>query len=356
MRAEIELYKGLRYAYFGSLSIPMLLTSALRERIESEQPGLNLLGSTRRTSVMLHFADAAELNDLQRVRPVDELSDSLGWLTVKFRVNGRVVHEGKYGIGELMGTALLELLRRIDPGEREWAFAFRNLGTTGTDLRPAPDVEGAVDVDLRKEARPLPFSIQQVETPAPEGMDVAALGIDPDALGQVSVLVTKAVHDLMINLLPLSERIEEGGFLLGRIQPAMGAPGRHVTHITHVTPAARAGASAVHFHFTPDSFTEVNQLLAERKLGEELVGWYHTHLFPASADIGTDTGLSMIDIETHFATFRRAGQVAGLINLSHRERVLRFYGKVDDEMRECPLWIGDERGRYRVASTGLGRR
>lgn len=356
MRAEIELYKGLQHAYFGSLSIATLLVEALRERIDGDELGLNSLGSVRRTSVLLHFSDPAELDELTRIRPIEELRDSLGWLTVQFKASGRVVHEGKYGMGELMGTALRRTVRRIDPGEGHWAFAFRNLGTTGSDLRPAPDVEGAVDVDLRQEARPVPFSIQQVETPAPEGMDVAALGIDPDALGPVSVLVTRAVHNLMLDLLPLSERIEEGGFLLGRIQSATGAPGRHVTHVTHVTPAARAGASAVHFTFTPDSFTEVNQLLTERQLGEELVGWYHTHLFSVSADIGTESGLSTIDIETHFATFRRVGQVAGLINLFDRRRVLRFFGKVNDEMRECPLWIGDERGRYRVAGTGLGRR
>ena len=227
-------------------------------------------------------------------------------------------------------------------------------GGLDTTMRPTPDVEGAVDVDLRQETRPLPFSIQQIETPAPEGMDVAALSIDPEALGPVSVLVTKAVHDLMLDLMPLSDRIEEGGFLLGWIQPAIDAPGRHVTHITHVTPAARAGASAAQFTFTPDSFAEVNRLLTERRLGEELVGWYHTHLFPGTAGMGIATGLSMIDIETHFATFRRAGQVAGLVNLFDRRRELRFFGEVEDQMRECPLWIGDERGRYRVAGTSLG--
>jgi hypothetical protein len=356
MKAEIELYKGLRRAYFGSLSIAMLLTEALRDEIGSTRIELATVGLVLRTKVLLHFSDPADIHSLTRVRPVQELDDTLGWLTVQFKAGGLVVHEGKYGMGELMGKALGRTLRRIDPGEQDWAFAFRNLDATGSDLRLAPDVEGAVDVDLRKEARPLPFSIQQVETPAPEGIDVAALGINPDALGPVSVLVTKAVHDLMLDLLPLSERIEEGGFLLGRIRPADGVPGTHVTHVTHVTPAARAGASAVHFTFTPDSFTEVNQLLAERQLGEELVGWYHTHLFPVTTDIGTESGLSTIDIETHFATFRRMGQVAGLINLSSRRRVLRFFGRVDDEMRECPLWIGDERGRYRLAGTRLGDR
>lgn len=356
MRAEIELYKGLRRAYFGSLSIAMLLIEALRHELDNDAIGVNSPGLLWRAKILLHFSDPAELDSLDRVRSVEELRDSLGWLTVQLKAGGQVIHEGKYGMGALMGAALKRILRRIDPGERDWAFAFRNLGASGTDLRLAPDVEGAVDVDLRQEARPLPFSIQQVDAPAPEGMDVAALGIDPDALGPVSVLVTKKVHDLMLDLLPLSERIEEGGFLLGRIQSANGVPGTHVTHVTHVTPAARAGASAVHFTFTPDSFTEVNQLLAERQLGEELVGWYHTHLFPVTADIGTDTGLSTIDIETHFATFRRVGQIAGLINLADRRRVLRFFGKVDDEMRECPLWIGDERGRYRVAGTRLGHR
>jgi proteasome lid subunit RPN8/RPN11 len=356
MRAEIELYKGPRQVYFGSLSLAMLLVEALRDKLDLSEAGLNSRGSVWRTRILLHFSDPAELDGLDRVKPIGELRDSLGWMNVKFTAAGRVIHDGKYGIGELMGTELKRLLRRIDPEERDWAFAFRNLGSTGTDLRLAPDVEGAVDVDLREEARPLPFSIQQVDAPAAEGMDVASLGIDPDALGPVSVLVNKAVHDLMLDLLPLSERIEEGGFLLGRVQPAIASPSRHVTHVTHVTPAARAGASALHFTFTPDSFTEVNQLLTERNRGEELVGWYHTHLFPASADIGTATGLSTIDIETHFATFRRPAQVAGLINLSGRRRLLRFFAKVDDEMRECPVWIGDERGRYRVAGTGLDRR
>ena len=356
MRAEIELFKGLRRAYFGSLSIAMLLVEALRDKLDTGEAEFNSRGSLWRTRVLLHFSDPAELDGLNRVRPIEEMRDSLGWLTIQIKAAGRVLHEGKYGIGELMGAELKRLLRRIDPDERDWAFAFRNLGTTGTELRVAPDVEGAVDVDLREAARPLPFSIQPVDVPAPEGIDVAALGIDPEALGPVSVLVTKEVHELMLDLLPLSERIEEGGFLLGRIQPASTSPGRHIAHVTYVTPAARAGASAVHFTFTPDSFTEVNQLLAERSRGEELVGWYHTHLFSAATDIGTETGLSTIDIETHFATFRRAAQVAGLINLSGRRRVLRFFAKVDDEMRECPVWIGDDRGRYRVAGTGLGRR
>jgi hypothetical protein len=352
MRAEIELYKGLRRAYCGSLSITALLAGALRHKVDGDALSLNSLVGTRRTKVLLHFHDPADLAST-RIRPLAELRDSLGSLHVEFEVDGEVVHAGKYGMGELMGTSLARMLNRLDPDEREWAFAFRNL-TGGADLRPMPDVEGTVDVDMRRDARPPAFSVQQVETPTAEGVDPAKLGIDPARLGRVNVLVSGKVHDLMLRRLPLSERIEEGGFLLGRIRPAADHPGRQFAQLTHVTPASRAGASAVHFTFTPDSFKEVNQLLSERDQDEELVGWYHTHLFPATANIGTVTGLSAIDIDTHSATFRRSGQVAGLINLSDRKRVLRFYSKVGDEMEECPVWIDDERGRYRAASTDLG--
>lgn len=355
MRAEIELYKGLRLAYFGSLSISMLLTEALRGKAADDALSQNSLAGIRRTKILLHFHDPGYLESAGEPQPISELSDSLGWVHVQFKVGGKLIHEGHYGIGELMGAALTETLRRIDPDEREWEFAFRNLDG-GVDLRPAPDVVGAVDVDLGVDRRPLPFTIQQVKMPAAEGVALAELGIDLGMLGPVNVLVTGEVCNFMLERLPLSERIEEGGFFLGRIRPAKESSGRQVAQVTHVTPASRAGASAVHFTFTPDSFKDVNQLLNERDQGEELVGWYHTHLFPATADIGTVSGLSTTDINTHLATFRRSGQVAGLINLSGHHRTLRFYSEVSGEMEECPLWIGDERGRYRAAGTELGRR
>ncbi len=354
MRAEIELYKGWQHAYFGSLSITALIVGALRDKVDGDALHLNALTGNRRTRVVLHFRDPADLGEPTRIRPVSELDDSLGTLRARFEVDGKVVHAGTYGMG-LMGSTLARLLDRIDPDERDWAFAFRDLAG-GTDLRPTPDVEGTVDVDMRQDARPPAFSVQQVETPAAEGVDPAELGIDPGALSRVNVLVSGRVHDLILRRLPLSERIEEGGFLLGRIRPAAGGQERHFTQITHVTPASRAGASAVHFTFTPDSFKDVNQRLNERDQGEELVGWYHTHLFPASTEIGTTTGLSTIDIDTHSATFRRSGQVAGLINLFDQRRVLRFYNMADDAMEECPVWIGDERGRYRAAGTDMGLR
>jgi hypothetical protein len=351
MRAEIELYKGHRCAYYGTLSVPVLLVEALRDKVGDEVLTPDASGSYQ-TAVLLRFHDAPEITHPAGPRPVAELEYSIGWFEVQFHVNGRKVHEGQYGVGALLGSALARMLQRLDPEERDWAFALRNLDLGET--RPVPNVAGTVDVDLRRDLRPLPFTIQQVKRPPPATVDSAELGIDQADLGPVNVLVTEEIHDLMLRRLPLSRRIEEGGFILGRIQSTARDPERRLTLVTHVTPAERTGASGIHFTFTPDSFHEVNHLLGQRERGEEIIGWYHTHLFPSGMRMGTRTGLSVIDVETHQTTFRRHGQVAGLINLSRRERVLRFYSNLGDDMKECPLWIGDDRGRYRTARPDLG--
>ena len=90
-----------------------------------------------------------------------------------------------------------------------------------------------------------------------------------------------------------------------------------------MTPAHRSGAGMVHFTFTGESFLAVAQLLEERGQQEELVGWYHTHLF----GIDFDMGLSGIDVDLHLATFQRPWQVAALINIRRGRRILRFYGR-----------------------------
>jgi hypothetical protein len=63
-----------------------------------------------------------------------------------------------------------------------------------------------------------------------------------------------------------------------------------------------------------------------------MLGWYHTHLFAATDDIG----LSTIDFRLHFTTFRLPWQIAGLVNLDGQQRVLRFYVRQHDTMALCP--------------------
>jgi hypothetical protein len=355
MRAEIELYKGLTHSYYGSLAISPLLIEALHEEIVEIALAASGPGKLQRFRAVLTFADEADLDESKWPRPLSALRDSLGWVHVQYLVNLDLLYDRRLGMGTLLRPAIAAKLERLDPGERDWAVAFRNI-TDGASTRPVPDVLGSVEVDLAADSRPLPFTIQPVETPAAEALDPDALGIDRTALGPVNVLLPVGLRELLLKELPLSSRMEEGGFFLGRIRPAADQPDCHLAEVTHVMPAASAGASAIHFTFTPDSFHDVNKLLGERGKGEELVGWYHTHLFSPSADGGAVSGLSGTDIDTHLTTFRREGQVAGLINLFDRRRMLRFYCKVGKTLEECPVWIADERGRYHTASPNLGRR
>lgn len=103
-------------------------------------------------------------------------------------------------------------------------------------------------------------------------------------------------------------------------------------HVTGALPAEQVGASLLHFTFTGDSFDRVKRRLDQDRQGERLLGWYHTHLFPATEAMG----LSSIDYRLHFTTFRIPWQVAGLVNLDGDDRVLRFYVRRGDEMSLCP--------------------
>ena len=102
--------------------------------------------------------------------------------------------------------------------------------------------------------------------------------------------------------------------------------------------AQHTGASLLHFTFTGDSFTAIHQEITRNRPREQLLGWFHSHLFAANGD----DGLSSIDYRLHFTTFRQSWQLAGLVNLGHDgDRVLRFYARVGDDMLLCPLQIID---------------
>jgi proteasome lid subunit RPN8/RPN11 len=156
------------------------------------------------------------------------------------------------------------------------------------------------------------------------------------------------IHGQFLWDMPLASRMEEGGFLLGRVTKASDEA--HIVEITHVTPAHRSGAGIIHFTFTGESFLAVARLIEERGQSEDLVGWYHTHLF----GVDFSMGLSPIDIDLHLATFQRPWQVAALINIQNGGRILRFYGRDEQKLREYDQWISDDSGRYRPASPALG--
>jgi proteasome lid subunit RPN8/RPN11 len=149
-------------------------------------------------------------------------------------------------------------------------------------------------------------------------------------------LVSLALAQDLAAVRPLSHRVEEGGFLIGRVFLDADCDGGYIVEITEALTAQFTGASLLHFTFTGDSFAEIKQSLRTRDQGERIVGWYHTHLFPATDAMG----LSSIDLTLHFNTFRVPWQLAGLVNLDFEKssRVLRFYIRDGNQMIQCPHW------------------
>jgi hypothetical protein len=146
------------------------------------------------------------------------------------------------------------------------------------------------------------------------------------------VYVAQSVRAELCGGLDFARAVEEGGFLFGRVYRDEEAPERYLVEVTHAAPAEDAGASVLHFTFTGESFASMRRAL--EAAGEvRLVGWYHTHLFGASSSLG----LSTVDVELHFTTFRIPWQVAGLVNLDGMARaVLRFYVRKGHTMVRCP--------------------
>jgi proteasome lid subunit RPN8/RPN11 len=142
----------------------------------------------------------------------------------------------------------------------------------------------------------------------------------------LNVLLSSAVSK-ELNGRPFSNKVEEGGFLVGCVYSQIGYNGNYIIHITGVHNAQRAEASDLHFCFSGESFSALRDLLRSRPQ-DRLLGWYHTHLFDATEEMG----LSSIDVRLHLSTFTLPWHIAALINLGNEGRTLRFYGRHEEHV------------------------
>ena len=271
---------------------------------------------------------------------VSNLLPEYGYAELIVGEEGRVIYRHPHTVAEVIGRHLQEVLRRDSPGESHWGYCL-----VGPNLprrraaRPTPPTEGAVAVAPYREGEAPPFRIRRILEPPPprarlEDFGVPEGGRDDDRRAFAKVLLGRALFRDLTEGRPLSAEVEEGGFLVGRVFEDSQREGTFLIEVTAAPAAEYTGASLLHFTFTGDSFEAVKQRLQASHPGERLLGWYHTHLFPASAEIG----LSSIDLDLHFTTFRLPWQLAGLINLDGASRTLRFYVRRDDTMVRCPQW------------------
>jgi hypothetical protein len=265
-----------------------------------------------------------------------------GVATVIVEDQGCVIYRDTHPLSALIGQPLRDLLDARFPDEPQWAFCLVGPGVPDQPMfRPAPVDQGVTAVTPYRAGEAPPFQVRRVpDPPLPEG-ELAGFGVtaaDGNLAAFVKVIVPSALFEEWARLRPLSTEVEEGGFLLGRAYADRQVKGTYVLELTAAPAARYTNASLLHVTFTGDSFEAVKQVLRESYPGLRLLGWYHTHLFAATEEMG----LSSVDLTLHFTTFRLPWQLAGLINLDSGQRTLRFYVRRNNTMALCPYWVVDE--------------
>ena len=143
------------------------------------------------------------------------------------------------------------------------------------------------------------------------------------------VILHRQVYESLVNELRLSQKAENGGYLLGfAYRLAEGSTDeanpdfRWAIEVTDAIKSREAKGNAVILMFTHDSWSEIKRKIDHEHHGKQLVSWFHTHLFPAS-----DTfGLSGLDQKLHRHFFTKPWQVALLLNIDRTgKRELRCF-------------------------------
>lgn len=279
-------------------------------------------------------------NDLAGDMRLAYRSERYGYIQVMVRVGGRVVYRHPHTVGEVVEAGLRAWLalesRRAD------ATGYRLVGpdiVAGGRERLTPSIAGVTVVEPYAPGEKPAFRLRPLAPPPPPPRSLSSFGAVgvtgvPQSGGgwteQVQVVAGAQVEDSLANQ-PYSTEVEEGGFLIGQAYEDADRPGSYLANVTAAVPAQQTGASFLHFTFTGDSFDHIKRALERDYPGQQLLGWYHTHLFPATNDLG----LSTIDHRLHLSTFRLPWQVAGLVNVDGTERTLRFYARDHGAVCQC---------------------
>jgi hypothetical protein len=334
MDCKIDLYRGPSLDYFGSFP----LMPFARQSLEW------LLGwDLSQTRIQLRALEVPEDTIAEGIPFVENLSPNLGYVHVRVFQGKTLIYQHPHPLGEVVTESLRNFLRTEYPEEMIWGFRIAMTSRFSQFLGSLPKrVSVEWSEELAEPQDPARFSVRRLPEPEPPVKSLTDFDLDADLEFQASpikVILPQWLEKDLLTRRPLSRRVEEGGFLIGKVYRDTDREGSYLLAVADAPSAKFTGASFLHLTFTGDSFVEIKQSLKQSKSENRILGWFHTHLFPSRPDYG----LSSVDVRLHLGTFTITWQVAALINLDGRNRTLRMYARRGNDVVPCPFRVTHER-------------
>jgi hypothetical protein len=160
------------------------------------------------------------------------------------------------------------------------------------------------------------------------------------------IIIPKDRYDELEYGLKLSETIEQGGYLLGNIWRMPDSPEsekdpnfKWIVEVTDLLMAEDTIGSPATLLFTGDSWSKISRQIDQNYANRKLVGWFHTHVFPATDNFG----LSGLDLDMHNWYLPRCWHIAVLLNLEkNNRRTVRCYQRGKESfLMETPFLISE---------------
>jgi hypothetical protein len=130
----------------------------------------------------------------------------------------------------------------------------------------------APDLPLKSPADFDVIEVQEVELVSP----VELAELDTVRQDDVQVFIAQPTFEALQAVARQDVRVEQGGVLVGRVYRS--ASGHYLVEITGHIVAEGASANAAELRYNFDSWLHQNEYLKEHFPGQQIVGWYHTHL------------------------------------------------------------------------------
>ena len=281
------------------------------------------------------------------------------YFTVRLFDFDRELYRGEYTVDDIFLAGAEFLARkRIEKGHmtmEEGPFYYKvdaspyQVLTAPQELFPpeAFEVEGVFQLPpLAKDRERIKFRKVPPE-PLPER--------DPDGFGATAthgrgtpgrhrIIMRADVFQALRQDLPLDDRVEDGGYLVGLPYRQSGSPAgeddaefRWILEVTDILKAQGAWGGPALLLFTGDSWSSMKRRIDTEFPEKELVAWFHTHLFAATDEFG----LSGMDVDLHRRFLTKPWQIAVLINIDvHDNREVRcFQRSPEGDLEECTFEV-----------------